>query len=716
MAAIEIIKSPNPDVSGVILSATNSAVPYQVKTEDQTFSSTKSILTFRLVGTMSAGDMFSINGVSYMASDDPGFGEFASSAIATTDQIGDSIVQILNADPNMDKYHIEFDTSVNEVTITSLLDGSIFTITATYSPISSPSGPFFQIVTFDGQNSSKGMGYIDYTVWVNVYTSRDFQFGDISTPGLGLANRYKMLLDKPFVAKNEHNFDVSGVVGNELSFSPPQLGTGIIEDSTDLIAYWLEYGEAFTPTGLTNKQRYKVGSTNIRWGINAAAHPHAPNDMLCYMGEIGTNIFVDGPNNGDMEQAITGLTPSSFFVGSQDLVFFQSGLASYKLTPAPNPPPSDDIAFYHDTTLYIEADVEYRIEAWISIDPGVCGMGADIVAEWKVNSGFAGSVLTTVTSGGPTATWIKVESKIFTAIGGESGTFQLFLSGADVNCIAAIWVDNIRVQALSRLPRKFLTAQPACRIVQIPEISWLYFLWHDTNPTVIGPKYVGVRVILTFINGDRVVLPLKYVAQMIPGMQGFRIDPDSINFNSEEFAQGELISFYEVWVVESTDPAMKGATRITEVKKYILDRKCPTGEVYNFAWKEAAGGYVGFSFIGDTEASPVRKATLLTRTVSPFNYSPSRFTKAIQGLEYEILRKSTSGFIDKVTFEWLRDGLLASPVVFVYMEPNESCPDLEPDLYSIIIESFEAKNNEKEGIHSIDISWRFSINKNTIRG
>jgi len=274
MANVNIEQQP-PILGGVGIHAGHSPVVLEFSTELTGSANQNAFLSFRVTSPVIVGDTFVFHGTTYTASNDPGAGEFLTTTASTTGQVIESIARMLQDDPDVNyAYLFEPNTATSTIAITAILPGTQWNI-----PYTLPS-PFVFLFLLSGQDSTRGMQFPDYMVWVEVFVN---PFVSFANPSLGTTgNTLEGLLMKPYLASNRMTFDLSAYVQSMLEVSKPDLALGLFLTVGNWVQYSWRYGEQYTRPGFTNPLRTQIGQSGSRYALKSALPNNDTTNLLPY--------------------------------------------------------------------------------------------------------------------------------------------------------------------------------------------------------------------------------------------------------------------------------------------------------------------------------------------------------------------------------------------------------------------------------------------------
>jgi len=274
-------QSPAVDANSVGVQASHNPLYLGLRTDSTGAAAQQAFLTFRVIFPVSVGDSFTLNGVTYTASDDPLAGEFMASTHPfgpTNSQVARDIVNRLTNDPRLNVAYL-FESSGNVISMGAVNSGALFDIAASYSPASSPTGPFQQLALIPGQDFCDGQQSEDYRIYAQIQINTFLSFPTVA--GFTTGWRTIATLYKEWSRDNSHYFDLSGVLQPWVSSSPPSLAAGF-QNKTGLVAYRVRYGEHFTPSGSENPIEVEDNEVQVNWITDSALPNNQANDLTDY--------------------------------------------------------------------------------------------------------------------------------------------------------------------------------------------------------------------------------------------------------------------------------------------------------------------------------------------------------------------------------------------------------------------------------------------------
>ena len=250
--------------------------------------------------------------------------------------------------------------------------------------------------------------------------------------------------------------------------------------------------------------------------------------------------------------------------------------------------------------------------------------------------------------------------------------------------------------------QKLLTTQPTTSTVRTQGKSLLSFIWY--HPT-LSYAWIGVYVQAVFYDGSTAIVGTFSKTQVQSGYHTVRVDPESWAMTSFENSQGKLVQSYQVYLVESLNPAFGGAYKFSELRTYIVDRVCLSGSLVEFVWLEPIGGWASYSFYGELVGDVDRSPSLYDQgRKNDFDIHDQMLS--VSQVEFGYVSSVTTAEMDFPTFSWLRDSLLKSPVVYIVSGSS---------LIPIVIVGHEAKSGTNDFTFSLGVTFNLSAPSNTMR-
>lgn len=250
--------------------------------------------------------------------------------------------------------------------------------------------------------------------------------------------------------------------------------------------------------------------------------------------------------------------------------------------------------------------------------------------------------------------------------------------------------------------RTFLTNQPARKVVDIQESSPLcYFHYQD----ILGPYTVAASTELTFTNGDVLTaITGNYFDTVVPndGIWYADIGPANLPIAGLENLYQREIASYDVWIRRKVIGTY--TDELTERRTFVIDRTCKDNKKFIY-WKNELGGIDSWTFHGKTNQSTDIEQSLFSKFElnNGNKFVPSRNTGKIS--KTTKINCST-GWIDEDHYNWMRDSLVGSPVIWI----NETGNVTE----KIIIVDLTVQKDSDNLMYNILITFEKSVVLNHI--
>lgn len=292
MADLNLVSTPPFNVNGLSLSASRN--PIQFRFETDTIGSANYAYCWIWVQgpSIAATTPLTFNGKTYTASNDPAFGQYLTTTAHTTLEVCQSIVLMLADDP--DNYEYEFSVITSgffatpTVFATAKQPGSAYDITLAV-------GTGLTILgNFSGTDQYRGQSLDNYKVWAELYTNDAFGFAQYlnTVPAFSPGNRLLAYYPLVFNQTNQMTFDVFGTVDTQVGYQSPDTAVGIHLQTAPTKAFFIQYGESFTPAGMENELRNIKGKSNVFYAVNSALATLAPNVMARYIARQPIQAFL----------------------------------------------------------------------------------------------------------------------------------------------------------------------------------------------------------------------------------------------------------------------------------------------------------------------------------------------------------------------------------------------------------------------------------------
>lgn len=273
-----------------------------------------------------------------------------------------------------------------------------------------------------------------------------------------------------------------------------------------------------------------------------------------------------------------------------------------------------------------------------------------------------------------------------------------------VNSALGTLAPNSMLTYASRQPsQKLLTEEPTSRSVRTTDTTWMTFLHYSPGAV---QRWVGAYIQATFYDDTTAVVGTFFKTAVQNGYHTMRIDPASWAMTSFEQSQGKLVKLYDVYLVESLNANFTGAYKFSEIRRFEIDRTCPSGGMVQFAWVDSLGGWSGFTFFGELTTDIEREIATYSRGRSD-NYTSTDIVEAVSSVGFAYSNTAYSGLMDGVTFRWLRDSMLKSHSVNIIAGTA---------LIPVVIVGHSAKSSTEDFTYSLSVTFQLSAPVNVVTG
>lgn len=291
MADLNLTQSPPETTNGLAVSATRNPIVYLFES-NSIGSPVNAYGLLNVTGTVTEGDTITLNGRTYTAKDDPAIGgsEFISSVSSTALQVAQSIKAMLEADASLYAYHFEVQGAIFPIIyILAKQPGTQFNVTLSVS-----SAGLGVLGTTLGQNQYRGQLLEGYKTWAKLYTNPAWSFAQYlnAQPPFSTTNQLRGYFDVPYTVGNRMPIDLAVLLDGATLHNPPLLSTGIQNQVAPTVAYFLEYGEEYIPSGSGNPIQRTIGRTDVAYAFNSALSTLAANDLRDYLGRQPLQKFL----------------------------------------------------------------------------------------------------------------------------------------------------------------------------------------------------------------------------------------------------------------------------------------------------------------------------------------------------------------------------------------------------------------------------------------
>ncbi|MBA9076079.1 hypothetical protein [Rufibacter quisquiliarum] len=195
------------------------------------------------LGEMADGSALTVNGVSLTFSLEPEAGQFYN---------GSTLAQALADEETITLRYAISQPSFNQVRLEALRTGSGLTPEVSASP------GITWVIT-PGQDGLRSQAYGDWGCYVEVWACSGMFGGEVDKEGAVLLERQEKLRQPG----NSYRFDLAPVLSRNLRHA-------LFTESDRMQAYFVRYGETYTPDGQRLRRRVPVSESSVLWTMEGA--------------------------------------------------------------------------------------------------------------------------------------------------------------------------------------------------------------------------------------------------------------------------------------------------------------------------------------------------------------------------------------------------------------------------------------------------------------
>jgi len=250
----------------------------------------------------------------------------------------------------------------------------------------------------------------------------------------------------------------------------------------------------------------------------------------------------------------------------------------------------------------------------------------------------------------------------------------------------------------------FLTRAPIAKNIRLNEIDSLSFF----NTSITGGPSVSKGVFKTYNAANSLITSASY---FMPITSLIRIDLMTGTKNIFVSVPLNGVSYYTVELQDSA------SNRLSEIRRYNLDRVCYRYSQYRFKWLNRLGGWDYFTFNLRSDKSVSVQRSLYSgqlKTYQPnnstFNYKMGDSTNRVYNVKANDSEVVFSNWLTNAESSWLEE-LFTSPEVYMLIGDTT-------DTLPIILTDTDYTIGEKEniGLLQYKIGFKYSNNKVIQRG
>jgi hypothetical protein len=610
----------------------------------------KALYTIRINGAYAENTEFKLNGITYRAKDNPGFGEFITcptSSNTDRNRAAEDIYFLLRDDARLNyKYDFIYDNSpedtsnllYRQITIIAKLPGSKFnfTFSSTSSNIQGISG----VVSIDNLKSQTKN---NFGIFLDIYAN-NVDFGKTINNEVFSSTDYLLTLTKDFQNNNLYNFDISSVLNKYLKIDTPKDYTEVSKVPGWIKNFRVRYGNMSSSTDRGYQRKELLGSGVNYWVCNAA-----------------WDLMETVPVNN-----------------------YYSDSAVYKIQFA-----VDITKNYNQKQLYLRFDNDGTKSINISFSPISSLVSQDIVDKFNANNKLNVDYIAIYES----PTRFRIEGKRDTVEGFSSILWTRQNGDITWNVIQVHQPGN---------EVKFLSNMPSKKIVNRYSKEYLFFLYKD--PVEVNSKgeynepYFYARYNLRFLDNTQYNLNNYYDIQQADGGGLYCLDVRTNLIDIAENATGKIVSSMNVsiWKTNSTSSA---GQRFTKTQTYFL-REDEGLNKHTFIFLNKFGTYDTFETYGENTFTLNRNISFYDKAILPSTRRDDS-TKTVLDIEKSKANIYHSGWINRETFLWL-DEMLGSESVwrrddignkYIIISKANYEYNSTLDLYNISFETIETRDD-----------------------
>lgn len=266
---------------GIAAVASQSPVVFRLNSNELTPSPATNGGAFLTAGTIGDGDRVIIDGITYTARANPGPLEFLYAPTGSLAEVSDAwwdLSERINQDPRLN-YKVRCSVLSNfgvQLVVTSLVKGL-----GKLPAISVTGG--ISLSLFAGTNKYFGQQFDDYKVYVDIYAKPSVAF-DVSTINPSIDDYRPGRVYQDYQDDNNYDFDLSGLISSQaFPTTPDPAMIAIVRFSSATAAFYLYYGEYYTPSGGNGPRHFPVKTPVGYYQIvNGVVLPDEDNTLTPY--------------------------------------------------------------------------------------------------------------------------------------------------------------------------------------------------------------------------------------------------------------------------------------------------------------------------------------------------------------------------------------------------------------------------------------------------
>ena len=256
----------------------------------------KAVGVISVVGTVTQGDTLTFDGQTFYANDNPGYGQFYTSAVATAAQIAASI-----------KYCIEENPAINYKWDVGPVVGTSFQIVSKKKGVrwnvdlSTTSAGITCTPTpnlTSGADEFASDSLENFGVWIDVYVNSTYGGGGyFGQPISYSTNTEKVIrLHQKYNSENLYTFDLQGVLKNFVNYQIPDLSGYFVYRDDFKKTFKIDYGTEYSTATNNYIRKYYEGTDADYWVVNSSFDIDQSADMSNFYGISSFSLLTNQPS------------------------------------------------------------------------------------------------------------------------------------------------------------------------------------------------------------------------------------------------------------------------------------------------------------------------------------------------------------------------------------------------------------------------------------
>lgn len=277
------------------LSAVYNPIQFQLKVTGGG-GGAKAVGVIDVTGTVTAGDSITFDGQTYYASDDPVYGEFYTSAVATAAQIAASIKYAIEEDPNIN-YKWDVGTIVGAAfQISSKKKGAKWNVGLTTTSVGITCIPTPSLTSGADEYASDSLD--NFGVWLDIYVNSSVGGGGFFGSSISYStNTEKVIrIHQKYNNDNRYTFDIQGILKNYVNYQTPDLSFYFVYRDDFKKTFKIDYGTEYSSDSNNYVRKYYEGTLSNFWIINSAFDIDESFTMSDYYGSSSFKLLTNQPS------------------------------------------------------------------------------------------------------------------------------------------------------------------------------------------------------------------------------------------------------------------------------------------------------------------------------------------------------------------------------------------------------------------------------------